>query len=111
MLEENIEKLAINEDIITPWTVQGVNNDGINYDKVIEKFKVEKLSDELVKKFEDIIEHPVHYLIKRGFLISHRNFEQILDLHVNKKPFYLYTGICPSEIMHLGHLMQFTITK
>lgn len=112
MVEENIAKLAINEDIITPWNVQGANNDGINYEKLMDKFKVDRLSEELIKKFEKAIgEKKVHYLIRRGFLISHRNFETILDLHAGNKPFYLYAGISPSEIVHLGHWTQFTVLK
>ena len=39
-------------------------------------------------------------------------FDQILTLHEQKKPFYLYTGRGPSsEAMHLGHLIPFIFTK
>lgn len=37
-----------------------------------------------------------------------RDFDKILDLHEQKKPFYLYTGRGPSsEALHLGHLIPF----
>ena len=39
-------------------------------------------------------------------------FDQILTLYEQKKPFYLYTGRGPSsEAMHLGHLIPFIFTK
>lgn len=48
----------------------------------------------------------------RLIYILYREFDKILTLHENKKPFYLYTGRGPSsESMHLGHLIPFIFTK
>jgi tryptophanyl-tRNA synthetase len=112
MIEEQMEKISIvNEDIITPWNVQGVNNDGIDYEKLIDKLGATRLSDEIIAKLEKVVGKPAHYLIKRGIFVSHRDLDRILDLHAANKPFYINTGISPSESMHLGHFLPFIITK
>ena len=55
---------------------------------------------------------PVHHLLKRGIFFSHREFNWILDLYEQKKPFFIYTGRGPSsDAMHLGHLIPFIFTK
>ena len=44
-------------------------------------------------------------------LIFLREFDRILTLHEQNKPFYLYTGRGPSsQAMHLGHLIPFIMT-
>lgn len=111
VIEEKIEVSLNSEDIITPWNVQGINNDGVDYEKVIEKFGASRIDDELIRKLENAIGRKAHYLIKRGIFISHRDLDKIIDLYVEKEPFYLYTGISPSESMHLGHYLPFTISK
>lgn len=53
-----------------------------------------------------------HPWLRRGIFFSHRDFEQILDLYEQKKPFYLYTGRGPSsDALHMGHLIPFMFTK
>lgn len=45
-------------------------------------------------------------------LLLLRDFDRVLDLYEQKKPFYLFTGRGPSsESMHLGHLLPFIICK
>lgn len=111
MIEEQIKDLSITEDIITPWSVQIASSDGIDYDKLIEKISVSKISEELVKKFEKVTGKSAHYFFRRGILIAHRDFDKLLDSFAEKKPFYLYTGISPVESLHLGHFIQFSISK
>jgi len=66
----------------------------------------------LVARFESVTGRPVHHLLKRGIFFSHRELNWILDLHEQKKPFFLYTGRGPSsDAMHLGHLIPFIFTK
>jgi len=63
-------------------------------------------------RFEKVTGKPLHHLLKRGVFFSHRELNCILDLHEQKKPFFLYTGRGPSsDAMHLGHLIPFIFTK
>ena len=41
-VEEQVNKLAVNEDddFVDPWTVTGKSETGIDYDKLISKFKM-----------------------------------------------------------------------
>ena len=113
MVEDKLAELSvINEDIITPWNIQIANENGIDYDKLIEKFGTQKIDDEIIKKIESAIGREVHYFIKRGIAFSHLDLERLLELHAEKKPFYLYTGRGPSsDGLHLGHLIPLIITK
>jgi len=101
-----------NGDTVTPWDVQSKSDKGIDYDKLIERFGCQRISDELVQRIEKVIGKPVHPLLKRGIFFSHRDLEFILAQKEAGKPFYLYTGRGPSsESMHLGHLIPFVFTK
>lgn len=61
---------------------------------------------------EEIFGVPVHHLIRRGIVFSHRDLLTILELKKQGKPFFLYTGRGPSsESLHLGHLVPFMISK
>lgn len=49
--------------------------------------------------------------MRRGTFYTHRDFDKILDLYEQRKPFYLYTGRGPSsDSMHMGHLIPFLFT-
>jgi tryptophanyl-tRNA synthetase len=112
-VEEKLNDVSIKSgDLVTPWDVASTNDSGVDYDKLIQRFGSSKIDDELIAKIETAIGKPVHHLIRRGIFFSHRDLQSILDLHVAKKPFYLYTGRGPSsESMHLGHLIPFIVTK
>ncbi|CAF1217216.1 unnamed protein product [Didymodactylos carnosus] len=100
------------DDIVNPWEVKAGSNTGVDYDKLIRRFGSSKVSDDLVKRIERIIQKPVHHFIRRGIFFSHRDVDQILLAYEQKKPFYLYTGRGPSsDAMHLGHLVPFIMTK
>jgi tryptophanyl-tRNA synthetase len=96
------------ELVLTPWEVKG----DINYGKLMQQFGCQPLTSDLVERLERITGRLVHPLIKRGFVYCHRDFDQILALHEQGKPFYLYTGRGPSsESMHLGHMVPFVLCK
>lgn len=100
------------EDLVTPWDVEGAEDTGIDYEKLIKRFGSSPIDDELIAKLEKIAGRPVHHLIRRGIFFSHRDLYTLLNLHEQGKRFYLYTGRGPSsESMHLGHLVPFIITK
>ena len=90
----------------------GVSETGIDYEKLIKRFGSQRIDDALIERLEKAIKKPAHHFIKRGIFFSHRDLHQLLKLHEEGKPFYLYTGRGPSsESMHLGHLIPFIITK
>lgn len=93
---------------MNPWEVTGI----VDYDKLIVKYGSKAISAELIERFERVTGHKAHHLLRRGVFFSHRELDQILDLHEQKRPFYLYTGRGPSsDSMHIGHMVPFLFTK
>lgn len=100
------------EDIVTPWDVEGAEDTGIDYEKLIKRFGSSKVDSEVIAKLEKMAGKPVHHLIRRGIFFSHRDLLTLLNFLEQGKRFYLYTGRGPSsESMHLGHLVPFVVTK
>lgn len=91
---------------VTPWSVEG----DIDYDKLIQKFGTEKISDQLISRIEKITGE-VHPMIKLGYFFSHRDFDKILTEYEKGNKFYLYTGRGPSGAIHMGHLLPWIFTK
>lgn len=111
-LQSNLENCDIAEQVITPWDVQGTDEKGIDYDKLIKKFGSQKLTTELLDRFTKITGHQPHHFLRRGIVFSHRDFDHILTLKEQGKPFYLYTGRGPSSgSLHMGHCVPFMFTK
>jgi hypothetical protein len=97
---------------VTPWEVEADADEGIDYDKLINRFGSSRISPELIARMEKLTGKKAHPWIRRGIFFSHRDFEIILDLYEAKKPFYLYTGRGPSsDALHMGHLIPFMFTK
>lgn len=97
---------------MTPWEVEADADEGIDYDKLINRFGSSRISPELIARMEKLTGKQAHPWIRRGIFFSHRDFEIILDLYEAKKPFYLYTGRGPSsDALHMGHLIPFMFTK
>lgn len=99
------------DDIVTPWNVTAASEAGVDYNKLIKKFGSERITDELLNRFEKVTGTKPHHFLRRGIFFSHRDLELILKTHEDKKPFYLYTGRGPSSTaMHVGHLLPFIFT-
>ncbi|CAK9782723.1 putative tryptophan-tRNA ligase [Cutaneotrichosporon oleaginosum] len=107
---------AAKEQKVTPFDVQGgVDAEGkeigIDYDKLASRFGAQKIEPALLERFEKLTGHKPHPLLRRGTFYTHRDFNIILDLYEQNKPFYLYTGRGPSsDSMHMGHLIPFLFT-
>jgi len=106
----------IQEQKITPWDVEGKVVDGvsqgIDYEKLMKQFGCQPLSQELIDRLEKLTGKRAHHLIRRGMFYCHRDFNHILDLYEQGKPFYLYTGRGPStDSMHIGHMIPFLVCK
>ncbi|MFQ5892256.1 MAG: tryptophan--tRNA ligase, partial [Candidatus Methanofastidiosia archaeon] len=90
---------------VTPWEVEGE----VDYNKLIEEFGTQPLTDEILEKVEKITGE-LHIFLRRKIFFSHRDFDWILDLY-EKEPFALYTGRGPTGPVHLGHLMPWIFCK
>lgn len=103
---------VVKEDIVTPWDVEGAEDTGIDYEKLIKRFGTSRIDDELLARLEKVAGKPVHHLIRRGIFFTHRDLTALLTLREQGKRFYIYTGRGPSsDSMHLGHLVPFIVTK
>jgi tryptophanyl-tRNA synthetase len=105
------EDNADHEQTVNPVDVE-TDGEAIDYEKLIRDFGTERISPELIARFEKITGKRAHHLLRRGIFFSHRDLGLCLDAYEAGKPFYLYTGRGPSsESMHLGHLIPFFFTK
>jgi len=80
---------------VTPYEVKGK----IDYEKLITKFGVKRLTPKLKRKLGD------HHLLRRNIFFAHRDLEKLTD------NFFLYTGCGPSGNIHLGHYIVWEFTK
>lgn len=102
---------------IDPYNVAGeVDEQGnvkaIDYDRLIQEFGVQPLTEDHLKRFEQVTGKPAHRLMRRKLFFSHRDFDKILDIYEKYGSFMLYTGRGPSSgSMHLGHTIPFLFTK
>lgn len=113
---ENL-KTADKDQVVTPWDVEGaVDESGvaqaIDYDKLIKQFGTKAITQETLDRFEKVTGQKPHHFLRKGLFFSERDFNKILDLYEQGKPFFLYTGRGPSSgSMHMGHLVPFMFTK
>lgn len=91
---------------VTPWDVEG----NVNYNKLIEKFGTERIDEELKKRIMEAAEED-NLFLRRDFVFSHRDMDEVLDNYEDGEDFFLYTGIGPSGKMHIGHIISFYFTK
>ncbi|CAN8022772.1 unnamed protein product [Ixodes persulcatus] len=104
-------------DVVNPWNVVSASTTGIDYDKLIVKFGSSKLTQDLVDRVEALTGKKAHHFLRRGIFtrrlaLIFREFNEILNIYEQKKPFYLYTGRGPSsDALHVGHLIPFIFTK
>lgn len=116
--------MANQEQVITPWEVQGAQVEGqlvaIDYDKLIDSFGTRRIDSNLLDRMERLTGQRPHPFLRRGLFFSHRELNLILDRFEKGKPFYLYTGRGPSSgtfflfipgSMHVGHMVPFFFCK
>ncbi|KAL2710604.1 Tryptophanyl-tRNA synthetase [Kluyveromyces marxianus] len=119
---EDLKNLSTKEEpvadqIVTPWDVEGaVDENGvqqsIDYEKLIKQFGTKAIGEETLARFEAVTGRKPHHFLRKGVFFSERDFNKILDLYEQGKPFFLYTGRGPSsDSMHLGHMVPFIFTK
>ncbi|MBC7120350.1 MAG: tryptophan--tRNA ligase [Candidatus Methanosuratus sp.] len=94
------------DPVVTPWEVRGE----VDYKELIEKFGVEPITEEIVKRLR---KHSsgLHVLLRRGVFFSHREFDEWIDSYEKGVKVILYTGRGPSGNTHLGHMIPWMFTK
>ena len=95
-----------NDFEVTPWDVEGT----VDYQRLIDKFGTERLDNTLKQRIFNVSGDDNLYL-RRDFVFSHRDLDNILDSFEDGGEFYLYTGRAPSGKMHIGHIVSFYLTK
>jgi len=90
---------------VTPWEVSGQ----IDYDELIQRFGTKRIDEDMLSRLSRY--GPLHPLLRRGIMYSHRDLDWILDMKDKGVDFVLYTGRGPSGHTHLGHLMPWVFTK
>lgn len=92
--------------VVTPWEVSG----RVDYERLIRDFGTQPLTGALAKRLESILGDKA-YLVRRRILFSHRDLNLALEDYEKGKGFFLYTGRGPSGPIHIGHIIQFYLTK
>ena len=96
---------------VTPWVAEA-GEGGFDYNKLINEYGSQSITQELLTRFEKVTGHAPHEWLRRGIFFSHRDLDQILTASEKGEQFYLYTGRGPSsESLHMGHLIPFRFTK
>ena len=75
-IKENISETKTEEELkneknekVTPWEVKG----NIKYEKLVEEFGTQIITEELIERFEKVTKKPIHPWVKRGLFFSHRD--------------------------------------
>ncbi len=98
---------SLEDFIVTPWEVEGV----VDYRKLIERFGTQPLTDDLLKKTQELTKSELPIFLRRKFFFSHRDYDLVLKDYEEGRGFFLYTGRGPSGPMHIGHIIPFYMTK
>lgn len=99
------------EQIVTAFEVEA-GETGVDYEKLINQFGCDKISEEHLSKIERLTGMKPHRFLRRGIFFSHRSLDFVLNAFDQGRGFYLYTGRGPSSTsLHLGHTIPFIFTK
>ncbi|MDH5703871.1 MAG: tryptophan--tRNA ligase, partial [Aigarchaeota archaeon] len=60
--------------VVTPWEVRGE----IDYDRLIQEFGTEKITDELLARIKKHAGE-LHYMLRRKIFFSHRDLNWLLE--------------------------------
>jgi tryptophanyl-tRNA synthetase len=103
---QKMNEEQVNDMKVTPWEVSGE----VDYDKLMVKFGVEPLTNNLEKKIAKYAGF-MHMQLRRGVYISHRDLGLWISEYEKGKKVGLYTGRGPSGNVHLGHLLPWFFCK
>lgn len=80
---------------LDPWGSSTVSD----YRKLFEQFGIEEFDDVLGD-----VPNP-HYLMRRGAIFGHREYNRVLEAMANDEPFAALSGFMPTGDPHIGHKM------
>jgi tryptophanyl-tRNA synthetase len=93
---------------VNPFEVKGE----VDYNRLIEQFGASPVTKELIDRFERVTGSKAHIFLRRGIIISHRDFGLLLDHYEKGLPIYIYTGRgASSDSIHIGHYIPLSFTK
>ena len=86
------------EDVeLDPWGSASVGD----YADLFEEFGIEAFDD-----IADDVPHP-HYLMRRGVIFGHREYDAVAEAMANDEPFAALSGFMPTGDPHIGHKLVF----
>ncbi|WP_324664727.1 tryptophan--tRNA ligase [Haloarcula sediminis] len=91
------EAAGADEAVLDPWGSSTVED----YRKLFDQFGIEEFDDVLPK-----VPNP-HYLMRRGVIFGHRDYDPVADAMHNDDPFASLSGFMPTGDPHIGHKMVF----
>lgn len=94
------------DDRVDPYEVEG----HVDYDRLIKKFGIEKLTKKQIKKIESIAGKS-HHMLRRKIFFAARDMDWFLKKYDEGQKVFIYTGIGPSGPIHIGHLMIWYFAK
>ncbi|ORC83711.1 tryptophanyl-tRNA synthetase [Trypanosoma theileri] len=105
--DSNNSDKCVSEDVVTPWNVSAAGPKGIDYDRVLTRFKSEPVDQSILQQLHDTCneglqmrrvqnnnnntlkteeeeeqqqeQKPLHHFFHRGIVFSHRDFGKALD--------------------------------
>jgi len=88
---------GVEETTIDPWGSSTI----ADYRKLFEEFGIEE--------FEELLgDVPTpHYLMRRGVIFGHRDYEPVADALANDEPAAALSGFMPTGDPHIGHKLVF----
>ena len=82
---------------LDPWGSATVDD----YRKLFEEFGIEEFDEVLPD-----VPHP-HYLMRRGVIFGHREYDAVAAAMANDEPFAALSGFMPTGDPHIGHKLVF----
>lgn len=95
--------MPTDEFTVTPYTVEGE----IDYDRLLEEFGANRLTDEQIERFPK----PIHPLVRRNVFYAERDLDPFLTAANAGRTHSIVTGRGPSGPMHIGHVIPLYFAK
>ncbi len=81
--------------------------DDTDYDKLLDEFGADALTDDQIERFPD----PPHPLVRRGVYYAERDLDPFLAAAERGDTHSIVTGVGPSGPLHLGHVVPLYFAK
>jgi len=81
--------------------------EGVDYDKLVDEFGADALTDDQRDRFPD----PTHPLVRRGVYYAERDLDPFLAAVERGDTHSIVTGVGPSGPLHLGHVVPLYFAK